>query len=122
MNILTLLKAINSEVEMALAVAGIFERAFQAKTEDEKRKIAIETDKITFKTVDRIFKPDEEIRSTKNGEIGIKLKNKIIEAVLQHNYHFFELPNPFDEGLTLEDIKARCGLAPAKETTTTLLH
>jgi hypothetical protein len=85
----------------------IFNRVENAETVSEKVAIIQETEKYAFEVANVIFKSDEEI-----GEEGVELKDEFIKATIEHNYHYFGLPTPFEQGVTMEEIKFRNGIYP----------
>lgn len=84
--------------------AQTIERFGEAETLEEKTAIVRETEKFCFEIADDIFKSDEEI-----GEEGIEQKLGFIEHLVTHQYHYFELDNPLENGTTFEEIRRRNG-------------
>jgi hypothetical protein len=96
------------EMTKKMAEAETFERLENASTMDEKLMIAQETEKFVFEIANDIFVenlPQE----------GIEVKNEFIKGLIEHNYRFFRLPNPFENGVTLDQVKARNGYGEEDE-------
>ncbi|MDC3413947.1 hypothetical protein [Terrihalobacillus insolitus] len=96
------------EMTKKMAAADIMERVEKATTIGEKTLIVQETERFVFEIADEIFienLPKE----------GIKVKDEFIKGLVEHNYRFFNIPNPFENGVTLDEIKARNGYAEEDE-------
>ncbi|WP_033829083.1 hypothetical protein [Bacillus andreraoultii] len=85
----------------------IFNRIENAQSLSEKVAIVQETEKYAFEVAEVIFKPNDEI-----GEEGVQVKDEFVKATIEHNYHYFGLPTPFEQGVTMEEIKFRNGIYP----------
>ena len=96
---------VSTELVKKMWDASLFERLEAVETDEAKAAIVQETERMVFEIVDEVFKPDEEI-----DEEGIEMKNYFIKGIIEHNYQFFKLPTPFEQGLTLDDVKERNGV------------
>jgi hypothetical protein len=96
------------EMTKKMAEAETFERLASASTMDEKMLVAQETEKFVFEIADDIFVEDLP-------QDGIEAKDEFIKGLIEHNYRFFKLPNPFENGVTLEHVKARHGYGEEDE-------
>lgn len=94
--------AIGIEMFGKMVEANTIDRVAAATTTEEKATIVQETEKFAFEVIGGIFKPDSEI-----GEDGVKAKELATKGLIEHQYNYFKLPNPFENGTTMEDVKAR---------------
>lgn len=93
------------EMVMRMKNADIYNRLAKAKNQSEKAAIVQETEKFAFEVADIIFRPDNEI-----GLDGIQVKEDFIKTIIEHNYRYFNLPTPFEQGATMTEIKFRNGI------------
>ena len=96
--------AIGIELTKKMKRVNLLERFEAANTLEAKTAIVQETEKMTLEVVNDIFKPESEI-----GEEGVEVKDEVTKDIIEHNYEYFEIPSPFEQGLTLDDIKKRNG-------------
>ena len=106
----SVLLAIGVEMIKKMEKANTKERVEQAQTVEEKTAIVQETEKFVFEVGDDVFKSDEEI-----GEEGLKVKNEFFKEAVAFQYVFFELPNPFENGTTFNNVLARNGFQAEDE-------
>jgi hypothetical protein len=85
--------------------ARTMERFMLATSSEQKVAIVQETERFVLEIADEVFKPEEVI-----GAEGVEAKNEFVEGLIAHNYRYFNLPNPFDYGVTLDEVKKRHGV------------
>jgi len=90
--------------------SGVFDKVEEAEGNTEKLEvIALESEKVIFESVDNVFKSDEEINEIGGDEAeeGIKQKREIMKALIAHQYKFLEIPTPFENGITMDEVIKR---------------
>lgn len=96
--------AVGIEMVEKMEAAQTMERLARAKTIEEKKAVVRETEKFVFEIANDVFKPDEVI-----GVEGVNAKDQFIKGIITHNYGYFGLENPFENGTTFEEVKIRNG-------------
>lgn len=92
---------------------GIFDLMTEAKfTEDKELAVyaAKASEKIALAVAFEVTKRDE-VLLKEHGEKSVQEKREFEKALIEHNYGFLDLPTPFEEGETLDEVKGRNGFA-----------
>jgi hypothetical protein len=90
--------------------AETMERLEKATSHEEKVAIVRETERFVFEIANDVFRPESEI-----GEDGVKAKQQFIEGIIGHNYRYFGMENPLDNGISFAELKIRNGFGEAKD-------
>ena len=92
---------------------GIFDKMTEAKLTGNKElalEAAKETEKVALAVAYEVTKPDAELYEI-HGESAVEAKREFEQGLVVHNYKFLDLETPFENGVTLEELKGRNGYA-----------